>query len=269
MGQLRIAISGVTGRMGQALVRLAGESADVVVAGGIAATARAGDAAARFGVARIHAAADAGALVERVDAVIDFSTPDGLAALLDGAGGALAGRALVTGTTGLDAAAARRLDEAAVRGPVFVAANFSIGVHVLTRLVERAARLLGANGWDIEIVEAHHGRKTDAPSGTALALGGAAARGRGASLEKARRDGRSGDVGARPAGEIGFHAVRGGGVIGEHHVHLLGALERIELSHMALDRSLFAAGALAAARWAAAQAPGRYGMADMLAAEEG
>jgi 4-hydroxy-tetrahydrodipicolinate reductase len=268
MAGIGVAVSGVTGRMGRTLVRLIAEAEDLVLVGGVASHARSGDDAASLGCDRVHAPADAAELVGSADVVIDFSTPDGLMALLDGARGALAGRALVCGTTGLDAAAQRRLDELAAEAAVFVASNFSAGVHVLGRLVERAARSLGAAGYDIEIVESHHAGKADAPSGTALSLGEAAARGRAAPLQQVRRDGRSGAVGARPRGEIGFHAIRGGGVIGEHSVQFIGARERIELSHVALDRALFAAGALDAARWAARRAPGRYGMADMLPDEE-
>jgi 4-hydroxy-tetrahydrodipicolinate reductase len=262
---MRMVVSGVTGRMGQAIVRLAAETEGVTLAGGIADREASGEAAARHGVTRIVRPGGAADMVGGADAVIDFSSPDGLGALLRHAGDALAGRALVVGTTGFDAEVERALDAAALKGAVFVASNFSIGVHVLSRLVAEAAALLGEAEWDVEIVEKHHRGKADSPSGTALTLGEAVARGRGGSLDGRRRDGRSGQVGARPDGEIGFHAVRGGGIIGEHEVHFLGARERIALAHVATDRSLFAAGALTAAKWAVGRPAGRYGMVDLLA----
>lgn len=147
---------------------------------------------------------------------------------------------------------------------VLQAANFSIGVNLLLRLAEEAARTLPAEGYDVEIVETHHRRKADAPSGTALALGRAVAAGREARLEELRRDGRSGVTGERAVGEIGMHALRGGDVVGEHQVLFIGARERIELTHAAGDRALFADGALLAARWIAGKQPGRYQMREVL-----
>ena len=135
--------------------------------------------------------------------------------------------------------------------------------NLLAALVEQAARVLGP-AYDVEVVEAHHRRKVDAPSGTALELGRAAARGHGVELDSMRRDGRSGHPGARPAGEIGFHAVRGGDVVGEHRVMFLGDRERLELVHLAQDRALFAEGALRAARWMAGKPAGVYTMRDVL-----
>ena len=176
----------------------------------------------------------------------------------------MAGRSLVIGTTGLDADTERALADASTHAAVLTAANFSIGVNLLLGLTTRVAEALDADSFDIEVVEAHHRRKTDAPSGTALALARAAADGRGVDLEAVRRDGRSGDTGARPHGQIGLHAVRGGGVVGEHTVMFIGERERIELRHDALDRALFAEGALRAARWMAGRAPGRYTMQDVL-----
>jgi len=263
MGTVRIAVSGVTGRMGQTIVRLVAGEAGVELVGGIAERPASGEEARRHGVECIVDAAGAAQLVAAADAIIDFSSPAGLDALLD-AGDALAGRALVVGTTGLDDGLRARLDVAAERGPVFVASNFSIGVHVLGRLVTQAARLLDPESWDVEIVEAHHRDKADSPSGTALTLGHAVVAGRGGDLAGLRRDGRSGQGGVRPHGEVGFHAIRGGGVIGEHHIHFLGSRERIELTHVATDRALFAAGALVAARWCVGRRPGRYGMDDLV-----
>jgi 4-hydroxy-tetrahydrodipicolinate reductase len=259
-----LAISGITGRMGRLVAERARAATDLLLAGGIARRGLAAEAAQAYGCDRIDSAAAAGSLLSGADVVIDFSSPEALAALLAAQPDALAGRALVVGTTGLDADIETLLARAAERGPVLVAANFSIGVNLLLSLVEAAARALDPASWDLEIVEAHHGRKADAPSGTALALGAAAASARGVALDGLRRDGRSGRTGERPAGEIGFHAVRGGGVIGVHRVLFLGGMERVELAHEALDRALFAEGALRAARWLAGRAPGRYTMRDVL-----
>jgi 4-hydroxy-tetrahydrodipicolinate reductase len=203
-------------------------------------------------------------VIRDVNVVIDFSAPAATRALATTHGDALAGRALVIGTTGLDDEEERALDALATRTAVLVAANFSVGVNLLLGLVERAARVLDAAYYDAEITETHHGGKADAPSGTALALGRAIAAGRGVALDEVRRDSRSGQTGERPRGEIGFHALRGGAVVGEHHVHFLGARERIELAHHAADRALFAEGALVAARWIDGRPPGRYTMSDVL-----
>ena len=206
----------------------------------------------------------AGELLGRADAVIDFSAPEQLAALLEHHAAALSGRALLVGTTGLDRQVETRLDALAADAAVLVAPNFSIGVNLLLGLVERAAAGLPADRYDIEVVETHHRRKEDAPSGTALALGAAAASGRERTLEELRRDGRSGRVGTRPREEIAFHALRGGDVVGEHAVHFLGERERIRFEHGALDRGLFAEGALEAARWIVEREAGRYSMKDVL-----
>ena len=260
---VRLVVCGATGRMGAALAALIGEAADLELVGGIGRDA----SAAPAGYPRITTPEEASELVEAADVVIDVSAPDFLTRFLDAQGDALAGRALVVGTTGLDDELQARLTELASRTAVLVAANFSVGVNLLEALVEEAARRLSAERYDIEIVEAHHRGKADAPSGTALALGRAAARGRGIELDGARRDGRSGRPGARPAGEIGFHAVRGGGVAGEHRVYFLGDRERLELVHQAADRALFAEGALEAARWIAGRGAGGYSMRQVLGLE--
>lgn len=258
-----LVISGVRGRMGRLLVQLADGSADLRVAGCIGR--RAGTAAdpAEPPAPRIVALADAADAIRSADVVLDFSNAAFTRALLEQAGDALAGRALVVGTTGLDPMALDLLDRLSRHAAVLVAPNFSIGVNVLLTLAGRAAAALD-DRYDIEVVEHHHGRKTDAPSGTALALGAAAARGRGRSLDEVRRDGHAGTDGPRVRGEVGFHAIRGGGVVGEHEVLFIGERERIRLSHDALDRSLFADGALAAARWIAGRPPGRYAMTEVL-----
>lgn len=260
----RIAVNGAAGRMGRTIAALAREASDLDIVGGIDRQAMGDDAASAAGYPRIVTTADASSVVELADVVLDFSSPAGVAALLEGAGNALAGKALAVGTTGLGPAELERLAAAECRTAVLVAANFSVGVNLLLALAEQAARALPAEGYDVEIVEAHHRRKVDAPSGTALALGKAVAAGRGISLDGVRRDGRSGQTGQRPGGEIGFHALRGGEVAGDHHVYFLGGRERIELAHSASDRSLFAEGALVAARWLTGKPAGRYDMRKVL-----
>ena len=256
---VRVVVSGASGRMGSTLARLAAEDQTVLLVGGVDRDgARPSEA-----FPDLRTAATAAELLAGADVVIDFSAPEFLRALLDSAGDALAGKALVVGTTGLGAEEEALLDRAAARSAVLTAANFSVGVNVLLALVEQAARALG-DSYDVEIVEAHHRRKEDAPSGTALALGEAVAAGRGVDLSDVRRDGRSGRPGARPAGEIGFHALRGGSIVGEHDVMFVGELDRVEIVHRASDRALFAAGALRAAHWLAGRPAGRYGMRQVL-----
>lgn len=248
---VRVVLSGATGRMGRTLGRLAADDPGVEVVGGLDREA---------GGPLLRTPEEAGVLLADAEVVVDFSAPEFLRRLLETQE---AVPALVVGTTGLGAEEERLLDALAERAPVLAAANFSVGVNLLLALAEQAARIL-EEGYDVEIVEAHHRRKEDAPSGTALALGEAVARGRGVSLDEVRRDGRSGRPGARPAGEIGFHAVRGGDVPGEHRVMYIGDRERIELGHLAQDRALFAEGALRAARWIVGRPAGRYGMRDVL-----
>ncbi len=257
---VRIVLSGATGRMGQALAALIAADERSVLVGGIG---REEGRACDVGCAVVHDAEHAGEVLGEADVVVDFSSPELLSALLRGQGRALAGKALVVGTTGLAEAEEVLLEEAARRSPVLVAANFSVGVNLLLALAERAAAVLGPE-YDVEIVEAHHRRKVDAPSGTALALGEAVAKGRDVDLGTVRTDGRTGRPGARPRGEIGFHSLRGGDVVGEHRVSFIGERERIELAHVAADRSLFAEGALRAARWLAGRPAGRYTMTDVL-----
>ena len=195
------------------------------------------------------------------DGVIDFSAPAatvGMAALA-----AQARVAHVIGTTGLSADDLTSLAAAARHAPIVRSGNMSLGVNLLARLVRDAARALGQE-FDIEIVEMHHRMKVDAPSGTALLLGEAAAEGRGISLREHSERGRDGMTGARKAGAIGFASLRGGTVIGDHSVIFAGDGERIVLSHHAEDRALFARGALKAALWARGRKPGLYSMADVL-----
>lgn len=195
------------------------------------------------------------------DVIVDFSAPGALAASLDRAVGA--GVPILIGTTGLDDFAERRIAEAARHVAVLRAANTSLGVALLADLVERAAAVLG-DDWDIEVLEMHHRMKADAPSGTALALGQAAAKGRGTELKAER--GRDGTGLKREPGAIGFASLRGGTVAGDHDVIFAGQEERLILSHRAESRAIFARGALAAARFLHGKPAGLYGMRDVIAA---
>jgi 4-hydroxy-tetrahydrodipicolinate reductase len=253
----RVAICGITGRMGQTLVRLIDSADDLELAGGVA------DAADTDSARNIVTAENSTALLENADVLIDFSAPAAIAEVLQRSTAKLKGRALIIGTTGYGEDVEALIDHASKDAAVVTAANFSVGVNLLLDLVQRASSVLDTK-FDIEIVESHHRNKVDAPSGTALALGRAAAQGRGVTLDDVRRDSRSGNTGKRPAGEIAFHALRGGSVVGEHHVNFLGDVERVVLSHIATDRVLFADGAIAAARWARGRQPGRYSMRDVL-----
>ncbi|MGH7475757.1 MAG: 4-hydroxy-tetrahydrodipicolinate reductase [Longimicrobiales bacterium] len=260
----RICVSGATGRMGRELARLAESQPGIEIVGGVARRAARDTESRILGYPCITQVSDADDVLTRADVLVDFSAPELLGELMEAHPKALAGRALVVGTTGLEPWLVRRLDHAAHDAAVLIAPNFSVGVNLLLALVERAAAVLDPTEYDIEILETHHRHKTDAPSGTALTLGEAASRGRGVALSTVRRDGRTGNTGERPAGEIGFHSVRGGEVPGAHRILFLGARERIEFGHLAQDRSLFAEGALRAARWIAGKAPGRYGMREVL-----
>jgi 4-hydroxy-tetrahydrodipicolinate reductase len=197
------------------------------------------------------------------DVVIDFSTAEASAALAAFAA-ERGGPALVIGSTGWRDEDAAKVEAAVQRIAIVRSGNFSLGLNVLAGLVEEAARRLPAADWDIEVFEAHHKRKVDAPSGTALMLGAAAAKGRGADLARAAVRTRDGIIGPRPAGAIGFTAMRGGGIVGEHQVVIAAEDEILTLSHSARDRSLFARGALAAALWVAGKPAGLYDMRDVL-----
>ncbi|ATW03542.1 4-hydroxy-tetrahydrodipicolinate reductase [Sphingorhabdus sp. YGSMI21] len=237
-----IGIIGSKGRMGQALVA-AIEEAGQTHAGG----ADQGD--------------DIAALVAASDVLVDFSSPKALQATLDAC--VAAKKPIVIGTTGLEAGHHAAIDEAATKIPVLQTGNTSLGVNMLAALVEQAASRLG-DDWDIEIVEMHHRHKVDAPSGTAKLLGEAAARGRGIDLATNSESGRDGITGARKKGAIGFAALRGGSVAGDHTVILASDEERIELTHRAENRMIFARGAVKAAGWLVGQSAGRYGMDGVL-----
>lgn len=240
---IKLAVNGANGRMGRVLQALLRDDA-------------------RFALTTTVAASDEWRHAPKLDVVIDFSTPAGFEAAL--AHCRAHKIAFVCGTTGLDANQHSTLQEAASDIPVLYAANFSLGIAVLTKLLRDAASTLP--NWDLEIIEAHHVRKVDAPSGTALALGRAAASARGQDFDEVADFARHGHTGARAQGAIGFASIRAGEIVGEHTVLLATADERIELTHRAYDNTIFARGALQAAAWLAGKPAGAYSLDDVLAA---
>ena len=248
-----IGIFGARGRMGQAIAQAAAE-AGLTVAGGTGSRAE-----GTIGGAPITT--DAAALALAADVLIDFSVPSALEANL--AACTAAGKPLLIGTTGLEPVHHAAIDAAAGSIAVIQTGNTSLGVNLLAALVREAAARLG-DDWDIEIVEMHHRHKVDAPSGTALLLGEAAAAGRGIALGQHSARGRDGMTGARKAGDIGFAALRGGSVAGDHMVILASEGERIELGHRAENRGIFGKGAVKGALWLIGKKPGRYAMTDVL-----
>ncbi|HOX51419.1 MAG TPA: 4-hydroxy-tetrahydrodipicolinate reductase [Fibrobacteria bacterium] len=253
-------IVGALGRMGRALQE-ASLAAGQPVVGLVDRPDLAGTPSPVDGVsARVVGSWKESAAPHRV--VIDFSSPENTISLLQGA--REHGMPLVIGTTGMGSAGEDALREASRHVPVVAAANYSVGVNLLLELVQKAASVLDASAYDAEIVEAHHKHKKDAPSGTALMFANALAKGRGVDLSQVANHGREGITGARPAGEIGIHAVRGGSVVGDHWVNFFGEGERIEIHHHAESRRTFADGAVRAAVWAADKAPGLYTMRHVL-----
>ena len=238
----RIGIIGSEGRMGRALAEAVAAAGETLSGG-------------------IDKGGDPAALAAMSDVLVDFSSPHALEANLDAA--AAAGIPIVVGTTGLEERHHWLCDNAAERTAVLQTGNTSLGVTLLAHLVREAANRLGED-WDIEIVETHHRMKVDAPSGTALLLGEAAAAGRGVRLADASVRGRDGITGAREAGTIGFAALRGGTVAGDHTVHFLADNERLSLSHLAENRLIFARGAVRAAQWLLGKPAGRYTMPEVL-----
>ncbi|MGI9419018.1 MAG: 4-hydroxy-tetrahydrodipicolinate reductase [Geminicoccaceae bacterium] len=264
---MKIGILGCAGRMGRALLAEVLETEGCALAGGTEMpghTALGQDLGALAGVDDIGLVAgdDAAGLIAASDVVIEFSSVD--ATLRHVAMSAEHGTAHVIGTTGFNDEAKAEIVAAAERTRLVWAANMSLGVNLLLGLTERVARSLGPEAFDIEIVETHHRNKIDAPSGTALALGEAAARGRGVALADVADRGRDGVTGARSTGAIGFAALRGGDVVGDHSVVFAGLGERIELTHKASDRQIYARGAVHAARWLSDRPAGLYDMIDVL-----
>ncbi len=245
--------------MGRAVLDAAAGRSDVQIAAAVdreGAHGLGGEA-----VRGVIASTDLGAGLAASDVYVDFTAPD---ATRVAARAAIAQRKpAVIGTTGLAAVDDAAIAELSIVAPVVVAANFSLGVNLLLGLVRKASEVLGPE-WDAEVVEAHHRGKRDSPSGTALAIARAIAAGHGADYDRVKRHGRDGDLGARPRGEIGVSAVRGGDVVGEHVAYFFGPAERIEIGHRASSRTIFAAGALRAAAWVVGKPPGRYTMLDVL-----
>ncbi|MCW5567452.1 MAG: 4-hydroxy-tetrahydrodipicolinate reductase [Dokdonella sp.] len=251
----RILLFGAAGRMGEAIMRLAGAEGRAHIA---AAIVRSGSPSAGLACAFAPGSSYLQALPTDVvgDGVLDVTGANGFDDAL--AAACARGIGFVSGSTGLSTTQLAALDAASRRIPVLLAANFSLGIAVLTRLVAQAARSLP--DWDVEIVEAHHRLKRDAPSGTALLLGDAVGQGRQAALPVAG----PARCGPRGKGELGYAVIRAGDIVGEHSVWLAGDGERIELAHRATSRDVFARGALVAAAWIAGRTPGRYAMDDVL-----
>jgi 4-hydroxy-tetrahydrodipicolinate reductase len=253
---LRIGIAGALGRMGRAVAATLAGRDDVALTAAFDRPGTEGQALDGLTLGGPAAAVDC-------DVVLDFTNGEASAALAETL--AANGRpAMVIGSTGWTEPDDLKIWAAAKRVPIVRSGNYSLGVNILAGVVEQTARRLGPKDWDIEVFEAHHRRKVDAPSGTALMLGEAAARGRGTELAKTEVRARDGITGARPEGAIGFSVMRGGGIVGEHQVVFAAEGEILTLSHSARDRSLFALGALQAALWVAGKPPGLYDMMDVL-----
>jgi len=255
--RIRIGVAGALGRMGRAVAEVVDARDDCEVS---ALFDRPESAGQRLGERVLVTPGEAVAVC---DVIIDFTSPEA-SVTLTRACMTRDGPALVIGSTGFSDEQVAAVDEAALQIAVVRSGNFSLGVNLLLGLVEQAARTLRAADWDIEVFEAHHRRKVDAPSGTARMLGEAAARGRGISLAGASERGRDGVTGPRGPGAIGFSVMRAGGIVGEHAVVLAAEDEILTLSHSARNRSLFARGAVEAAVWAVGRAPGLYDMQDVL-----
>jgi 4-hydroxy-tetrahydrodipicolinate reductase len=263
---MKIAVMGVAGRMGQELVRAVKQTEGCTIAG----AAERPDSPligadigtlAGIGALGIAVSADPLEVIAKSDGILDFTTPT---ATVEFAGLAANGRIVhVIGTTGLTEADEAQIAAAARHAPIIKAGNMSLGVNLLVAMTRRVAEALDED-FDIEIVEMHHRDKVDAPSGTALMLGAAAAQGRGITLDQHTIKARDGITGPRRRGDIGFASLRGGSVVGEHRVILAGPGERIELAHLAGDRSIFARGAVKAVLWGRGKPPGLYSMSDVL-----
>ena len=263
---MKIAIAGAAGRMGQMLIRQIEHTSGCGLAAAIEGAnsnslGRDAGEVAGVGVKGVKIVSDAPSAIASADIVIDFTVP--AATVAHARIAADNGVAMVIGTTGLDPAQTATVHEAAAKVPILWAANMSLGINILLALVEKTASMLDP-AYDIEVLEMHHRHKIDAPSGTALALGRAAAAGRQVKLEGVWRKSRDGHTGARPAGEIGFAALRGGEEVGVHTVMFAAAGERLELSHRAFSRETYAAGAVRGAQWLIGRKPALYGMKDVL-----
>ena len=267
MAPMKLVVLGAAGRMGRTLVTVIAETEGAVLSGavereGSEAIGQDAGLLAGIGTSGVLITDDIDAALAGADGIIDFTAPAASVAMAErAANGSLVH---VVGTTGCSPDQDAAIAASAERTPIVKSGNMSLGVNLLAGLVEKAARALGPDAFDIEILEMHHKHKVDAPSGTALLLGEAAAKGRGISLADNSVRVRDGHTGPRPEGTIGFATLRGGSVTGEHSVILAGEGERIEISHLAPNRAIFARGAVRAALWAKDRAPGLYTMADVL-----
>jgi 4-hydroxy-tetrahydrodipicolinate reductase len=255
---VRVAIAGAGGRMGQALIEAMRGDRELTLA---AALEAAGNPFLNREVSGVKIGSDVASALAAADLLVDFTRPEATLAHVQAC--ARQAKSMVIGTTGFSPAQKKEIEAAAGRIAIVMAANFAAGVNVLFKLAETAARILGER-YDVEIIEAHHRHKVDAPSGTALHLGRIVADALGRDLAKDGVFGRHGEPGARAPGEIGFHAVRGGDIVGEHTVLFAGIGERLELTVRSQSRATYAAGALRAARWLAGRKPGLYEMLDVL-----
>ena len=262
---MKVALAGVAGRMGRTLVEAVLRSGDLALAAALEAPGHpqlgrdAGEAVGATSGVRLTA--DVAAAVAAVDCLVDFTQPEATTGHVEAC--AAAGTAAVVGTTGFTPDQKARIAAAARRIPIVMAPNFAVGVNAVFKLAELAARILG-DGYDVEIVEAHHRHKADAPSGTALALGEAVAAALGRDLKSCATHGREGITGERDPRAIGFHAIRGGDIVGEHTVIFAGEGERVEVAVRSGSRMTYALGALRAARWLQGKRPGLYDMFDVL-----
>jgi len=255
---MRVAIAGAGGKMGRALIDAVQADGSLKLA---AALDVAGSPALGTPIGGVTVGSDIRAAVSTADLLIDFTRPEGTLAHLDAC--AAAGKAIVIGTTGFSAVQLSRIQDASKRIPIALSPNFAVGVNVVFRLAETAAAALG-DSYDVEIIEAHHRQKVDAPSGTALMLGKLVAGALGRNLDEVAAHGRAGEVGARPAKEIGFHSIRGGDIVGEHTVVFAGTGERIEIAVRSQSRATYATGALRAAKFLQGKKNGLYDMKDVL-----
>lgn len=262
----RIAVTGASGRMGRMLVEavyadISAELTAAVVRPGSAFVGTDAGELASIGNQSVELIADLDSVIARFDVLIDFTTPEATLANMDAC--VRAGKAMVIGTTGFTADQLAQLEQYAEQIPVVFAANFSTGVTLALRLLETAARVMGADS-DIEVIETHHRNKVDAPSGTALALGKAVADTLGRDLNDCAIYGREGITGVRDRETIGFSTIRGGDVVGDHRVLFAAEGERLEITHKASNRMSFARGAVRAANWVVSAKPGLYSMTDVL-----
>ena len=266
MAGTKIGVVGCGGRMGRMLVAEIAATDGCSLAGGCAKPGSGyidQDIGELAGIGRlgISVGDNAEKLIRESDVVIEFTTPKATATHAAQAAGL--GKAMVIGTTGLSIEEGENVRKAACKVPIVWAPNMSLGINLLLGLVEDVAHRLGPD-WDVEILEMHHRGKVDAPSGTALALGRAVATGREVEFEEVQQRGRDGITGPRRTGDIGFAALRGGDAVGDHHVVFAGTCERLELTHRATSRSIYAKGAVQAARWVVGRPPGLYGLKEVL-----